>query len=478
MSHPQELVMENLQTQSLNIDLLFQNQFHNRWKVSESSVGDRTKKLKSLKEVIVRRREEIKKAIYEDFRKPYPESELTEIHTALDEINFALKHLSSWMKPKKVRTPIALFGSSSRIYYEAKGVVLILAPWNYPFSLLINPLVAAVAAGNCVIARPSEKTPATGIILQSIISEVFPPNEVCVCIGEIDLAEKLLKLPFDHIFFTGSTQVGKKVMEAAAKNLTPVTLELGGKSPVIIDRDVNLADCAQKLFWGKFMNGGQTCVAPDYVFIPEELKSEFINLFKIEIEKRFGETSHQRLSTEDFARIIDVKAFDRLVAKISNENTLLEDKALREERFIPPTLLTDVTLQSPIMDDEIFGPIMPLLTYKDVESVIGFIRKEPKPLALYIFSNSKKFMKRILSQTTSGGAALNHVVLHLANPHLPFGGIGPSGLGNYHGHFGFKTFSHERSVLSQGRFTLTNLYFPPYSTFMSKLAFKILRFLE
>ncbi len=382
------------------------------------------------------------------------------------------------MNPKKVRTPIALFGSTSKIYYEAKGVVLILAPWNYPFSLLINPLVAAVAAGNCVMARPSEKTPATGNILKSIIEEVFEKNEVCVCVGEIELAEKLLKLPFDHIFFTGSTQVGQKVMEAAAKNLTPVTLELGGKSPVIVDSDVDLADCAQKLFWGKFMNGGQTCVAPDYVFIPEALKSEFIKHFKREIENRFGDTSSQRLSSPDFARIIDHRSFDRLAAKISNEKSLLEDKVLRDERFIPPTLLTDVTFESPIMEDEIFGPILPLLTYKDVNEVIKTIRKGPKPLALYVFSKNKKFMKNVLSQTTSGGVGLNHVVLHLANPHLPFGGVGHSGLGSYHGIFGFKAFSHERAVLKQSRFTLTHLYFPPYTTFMSKLAFKLLRFLE
>ena len=461
-----------------NLNALFQSLSDNRWPMSQTSAEERKAYLKKLKSAVVLRREEIKAALYADFKKPYAESELTEIHTVIDEINFAVKKLSKWMRPKKVSTPLPLFGSKSFIQYEARGVVLVLAPWNYPFSLLMNPLIAAIAAGNCVIARPSEKTPATALILKKIIEEVFPKNVASVVIGEIDLAEKLLELPFDHIFFTGSTQVGKKVMLAAAKNLTPVTLELGGKSPVIIDREVNLEDAAEKLFWGKFMNGGQTCVAPDYVYVPEELKDKFIELFKAQIEKRFGETSLERLKTEDFARIIDVRAFERLALKIQNEKTLFSDLPQKDERFIPPTLLTDVSLNSPIMEDEIFGPIMPLLTYKNVETVIEYIQKNPKPLALYVFSKNRKFIKKVLRSTTSGGAAINHVVLHLANPNLPFGGVGHSGLGSYHGHFGFKTFSHERAVLKQGRFTLSNLYFPPYSSTLSKLAFKLLRFLE
>lgn len=461
-----------------NLQALFDDQCANRWTMAQTKVSERKTMLLALKKEIINRREEIKAAIYEDFKKPYPESELTEIHTCIDEINFAVKKLSKWMKPKKVSTPIALFGSKSFIQYEAKGVVLVLAPWNYPFSLLINPLVAAIAAGNCVIARPSEKTPHTAKILESVIANVFPANVAKVVVGEIDLAEKLLELPFDHIFFTGSTQVGKVVMAAAAKNLTPVTLELGGKSPVIIDRDVNLEDCAEKLFWGKFVNGGQTCVAPDYLFIPEELKTEFIALFKKQIEKRFGETSSERLSTDDFARMVDTKAFNRLADKIKDEKKLLEDRPQADEKFIPPTLLTDVTLNSPVMEDEIFGPILPLLTYKKLDTVIDYIRKNPKPLALYVFSKNKKMIKNVLSSTTSGGVAINHVVLHLANPNLPFGGVGHSGMGNYHGEFGFKTFSHERAVLKQGRFSLLNLYFPPYNTALSKFAFRLLRWLE
>lgn len=460
-----------------NVQALFDEQSAHRWTMAQSSASERKTMLLTLKKEIISRRAEIAEAMYADFKKPHAESELTEIHTAIDEINFAVKKLSKWMKPKKVKTPIALFGSKSFIQYEAKGVVLVLAPWNYPFSLLINPLVAAIAAGNCVIARPSEKTPHTAKILESVIGNVFPGNVAKIVIGEIDLAEKLLELPFDHIFFTGSTQVGKVVMAAAAKNLTPVTLELGGKSPVIIDRDVNLEDCAEKLFWGKFMNGGQTCVAPDYLFIPEELKPDFIELFKKQIEKRYGKTSSERIKT-DFARMVDVKAYERLANKIKDEKKLLEDRPQSDERFIPPTLLTDVTLNSPVMEDEIFGPILPLLTYKKLETVIDYIRSNPKPLALYVFSKNKKMIKNILKSTTSGGVGINQVVLHLANPNLPFGGVGHSGMGSYHGEFGFKTFSHERAVLNQGRFTLTSLYFPPYTTALSKFAFRVLRWLE
>ena len=461
-----------------NIQSLFDSQVANRWAMAQTTSQERISLLRSLKFEIESKREEIKAAMYADFKKPYAESELTEIHTALDEINFAVKRLSKWMKPKKVKTPISLFGSKSFLQYEAKGVVLILAPWNYPFSLLINPLIAAIAAGNCVIARPSDKTPHTAEILKAIILKVFPTNIASVVLGEVDVAEKLLELPFDHIFFKGSINVGKKIMAAASKNLTPVTLELGGKSPVIIDRDVDLEDCAEKLFWGKFMNGGQTCVAPDYIFIPEELKLPFIALFKNQIEKRFGDNALERLQTQDFARMIDSDAYHRLAKKLKDEKKLLSDPLVEGEKFIPPTVLTEVSLDSPIMDDEIFGPILPILTYKNLEIPLKYIQNNSKPLALYIFSKNRKFIKSVLSSTTSGGVAINHVVVHLANPHLPFGGVGHSGMGSYHGEFGFKTFSHERAVLKQGRFTLTNLYFPPYDTKLSKLAFKLLRWLE
>lgn len=460
------------------IKKIFSDQQEKRWIWSTSSAKERKILLKKLKNAIITNREAIKEALYKDFKKPYAESELTEIHTCIDEINFAIKNVSKWMRTKSVKTPMVLWGSKSYLQYEAKGVVLILAPWNYPFALLVNPLVAAIAAGNCVIAKPSEKTPATAKILEEIINSVFPHNVAKVVNGDLSVAEALLEMPFDHIFFTGSTAVGKKIMAAASKNLTPVTLELGGKSPVIIDSDVDLNDCVKKLVWGKFLNGGQTCVAPDYIFLPEELKNDFIQLFKMQVEKSFGETSVERLESKDLARIIDQKSFERLFDKMRNEKSLFADAPLSSDHFIPPTLLTDVDLNSPVMEDEIFGPILPLLTYKNVNQAITYIRNQPKPLALYIFSTSKKFIRDVLHKTTSGGVAINHVVLHLANPYLPFGGVGHSGIGSYHGEFGFRTFSHEKAVLHQGKWSLSALYFPPYNSFLSKLAFRLLKWLE
>lgn len=460
-----------------DLETIFLLQNQNRWNISKSTYQERKNKLKRLKEIIVKRREDIKEALYKDFKKNHIESELTEIHPVLDEINFAIKHLKSWMKSKKVKTPISLFGSTSKIFYEAKGIVLILSPWNYPFSLMINPIVAAVAAGNCIMARPSEKTPHTGIILKEIIEEVFNPNEVALVLGEVDIAEKLLELPFDHIFFTGSTNVGKKVMMAAVKNLATVTLELGGKSPVIIDQGVNLDDAASKIAWGKFMNAGQTCVAPDYLFIPEDMKNDFIKKIKKQIFKFYGETINDRATTLDFARLIDRNSFLRLKSKIESEKKILEDSMFMDQNYLPPTII-EANLNSPIMEDEIFGPILPIITYHKIEEVIEYIQSHSKPLALYIFSKNKMFIENILNSTTSGGAVINHVVLHLANPHLPFGGVGHSGQGSYHGHYGFKAFSHERSILAQGKFTLSKLYFPSYSGIMNKLAFRLLRFLE
>ena len=455
----------------------FENQLKNRWTISQSSYPQRVLKLKKLKKEILNRREEIKEALFQDFKKPYPESELTEIHVALDEINIALKNLKKWMKPKRVSTPLVLFGAHSKIVCEAKGVVLILSPWNYPFNLLICPLVAAVAAGNCVIARPSEKTPHIGKVMQELIQAVFDSNEVALVLGDIDVAEQLLTFPFDHIFFTGSTQIGKKVMQAASQNLATVTLELGGKSPVIIDRDVDLEDAAQKITWGKFLNGGQTCVAPDYVFVPFELKDQFIKVVKKQIIKFYGETINDRMLSQDFARLVDQKSFQRLNSKLLAEKNLLPDQGFADQNYLPPTLF-ETTLSSPIMEDEIFGPILPIITYQTVDEVINHIQSKGKPLALYIFSKKRSFVKMILQKTSSGGVVVNHLIMHLANSKLPFGGVGTSGNGSYHGFFGFKAFSHERAVLIQGRFTLTKMYFPPYSTWLSRAAFKLLQFFE
>ncbi|MFA6237810.1 MAG: aldehyde dehydrogenase family protein [Bacteriovorax sp.] len=456
---------------------LFQQQTNNRWRISQTACAERILKLKKLKAEVIRRRGDIALALNKDFKKPFAESELTEIHPVIDEINFTIRHLKKWMKPKSVKTPVVLFGSRSKIQYEARGVVLILSPWNYPFSLLLNPLTAAVSAGNCAICRPSEKTPNTARILKEIIEAVFKADEVALVIGDVDVAEKLLLLAFDHIFFTGSTNVGKKVMAAAATNLATVTLELGGKSPAIIDRDVDLSDAAKKLAWGKYMNGGQTCVAPDYLFVPEDLKDQFIELFTDQVKNNFGKNSIERKQSPDFARLIDQESFRRLSGKIQNEKDFIGDEFDSGEHYLSPVLL-ETNLSSPIMEDEIFGPILPIITYNKLEEVITHIQGGQKPLALYIFSRQKQMIEYVLSRTTSGGVGINQVILHLANPYLPFGGVGHSGQGSYHGHFGFKTFSHERSILIQSKVSLISLYFPPYTTWISRMAFKLLRLFE
>jgi aldehyde dehydrogenase (NAD+) len=456
---------------------LFNEQTKNRWNLSQTSANERREKLKKLKSEVIRRREEIKLALYKDFKKPFAESELTEIHPILDELNFAIKHLKAWMKPKKVPTPIVLFGSKSEIRYEARGLILLFSPWNYPFNLMLSPLVAAVAAGNCVIAKPSEKTPHTGLILKEIIEAVFKSDEVALILGEIETAEKLLELPFDYIFFTGSTAVGKKIMAAASKNLSTVTLELGGKSPVIIDSEVDLESTVERLVWGKFINSGQTCVAPDYLFVPLGLKDSFVKLFVQKTQTHFGAKAIDRMNCPDFARLIDQRSGQRLFEKLKNEKNLIEGTFDLEKNYCPPTLI-ETSLKSPIMEDEIFGPVLPLITYQKIEEVINYIQSQPKPLSLYIFSKNKSFVDFILNRTTSGGVAVNQVILHLANPYLPFGGVGHSGLGSYHGHYGFKTFSHERSILIQKKLTFAHFYFPPYSRWISKMAFKLLRLFE
>lgn len=461
------------------LDVVFKNLTENRWNWALSSLDARRERLLKLKKLIIESRVEIAAAIYQDFKKPIQESELTEIHTSIDEINFALKNIKKWMRPKKVGTPITLMGSYSRIYSEARGVSLIMAPWNYPFYLVISPLVSAISAGCVAIIRPSEKAGATSLIIEKILKSIFNSNEIYTALGDIEVSKKLLDYPFDHIFYTGSTRIGKIVMEKASKHLTSVTLELGGKSPVIIDQSANLEDAVSKIIWGKMVNAGQTCVAPDYVFVPKELNDKFCSLIKIQIEKYYGETSVARKSSPDFARLIDDSSFIRLRQATENTRQILEDTPSFEDNlYFPPTVLFDVLASDPIMQQEIFGPILPILTYENINEVINHIQSNGKPLALYLFSNNKKINEKILRETSSGGVVINHVVCHLGNAHLPFGGVGTSGMGSCHGEYGFKAFSHEKAVLIQGSFTLTKFYFPPYQNIFSKLAFKLLQFLE
>lgn len=444
--------------------------------LAAAPISVRIEALKKLKQAILTFREEIKAATFKDFKKPYAETELTEIHTTLEEINVALKNIKSWTKMKKVGTPISLFGASSYIQKKPKGVVLIIAPWNYPFAMVMHPLIAAISAGNAVMIKPSEKTSEVSHLLFRLIKSTFLEKEVCVFEGGSEVTQKLLDLPLDHIFFTGNAQIGKIIMQRATEKLIPVTLELGGKSPAIIDKTADLKDAAEKFSWGKFVNAGQTCVAPDHVYVHKDVKEEFVKLLKEEIAKKFGKTIEEQFSSKSFARIIDEAAYLRLRGYLEEFN--IQSTTETFERFIPPTILENVTSKHKVMQEEIFGPILPILDFQNIEDVIAEINARSKPLALYIFSKNTAFTQKILQETTSGGVAINHVLMHLANSKLPFGGIGQSGMGNYHGEFGFKTFGHERAVLKQGPITFTKFFFQGYESQASKWAYKLIRFLE
>jgi aldehyde dehydrogenase (NAD+) len=407
-------------------------------------------------------------ALCADFRKSPDETEFTEFVVTLAELKHARSKLATWMRPEAVETPLSLFGSRAEIRYEPKGVVLILAPWNYPFYLSIVPLIAALAAGNRAILRPSEKAPATRDAIATMIAAVFHPSEVAVVGGEVETAEALLRLPFDHIFFTGSTRVGKVVMRAAAEHLSSVTLELGGKSPCIVSNDADVGHAAARIAWGKYMNGGQTCVAPDYVLVHESVERKFLDRTVAGIAKMYGANDEQRASTPDFCRMIDDGHFARisgLLADTVRAGAKIETGGQTDaiQRYIAPTVLSNVTFDAPIMQEEIFGPVLPVLTYRSLDEALALVNARPKPLALYAFSGKARVIDRIVNGTSAGGTCVNDVVLHLANPNLPFGGVGESGVGNYHGFFGFKAFSHERAVMRQSKASMAPMLAPPYN---------------
>ncbi len=399
-------------------------------------------------------------AVHADLRKPAIEAYGSEVLGAISEIKYVLKHLKAWMKPQKVGTPINLFPSSSYIYTEPLGVVLIIAPWNYPFALTIQPLIGAIAAGNCTILKPSEHAPHTSSAIAKIINNNFDPNFITAIEGGIETNQALLAEKVDHIFFTGGTAIGKIVMEAAAKHLTPVTLELGGKSPCIVDSTSNLDITAKRIIWGKFYNAGQTCVAPDYLLVQKDIKPVLIEKLVAYVKTFFGENPQQ---SPDFARIVNERQFDRLVNLLDEGKILIGGNSDKCDRYIAPTLIDQVSPNSKIMAEEVFGPILPILEYDQLSDAIAFVNAQPKPLALYFFSSNKQNQERILQETSYGGGCFNDMILHLGNPELPFGGVGHSGMGSYHGKASFDTFSHRKSVLKNSfRFDLKWRY-PPYT---------------
>ena len=475
---------QNQQTIFLNetdIESVFTSQVNNRWNISRTSAKVRIAKLKKLENWIVKNKQSIRDAIYKDFRKPAVDVDLTEIFTALSEIKHAVKHLQKWLRPHRVKRTMALITAKAWIQYEPRGVVLIIAPWNYPFNLLIAPLVSAIAAGNCVILKPSELAKNTSHLVSKMAEELFQKNEIAVFEGKKDVSTELLKKPFDHIFFTGSTAVGKIVMEAASKNLSSITLELGGKSPVIVDETANISDTAQKIAWGKLLNGGQTCIAPDYILAHESILPQLLEELKIVIQKFYGKTDQEITAPSDYSRIINKRHFRR-ISQVLDE-TIKSGAILKiggvlnnTEKYIPPTILTNIMPESAIMEDEIFGPILPILTYDKIDYAINLVRSKPKPLALYIFSKNQQNIGRILSETSSGGVCINDTVIHFSQTNLPFGGVNASGMGRSHGFHGFKTFSNEKAVVKHNRFSLLKLLYPPYTKRVQKMVDLIIKY--
>lgn len=410
------------------------------------SVTYRFDALNRLKKAIKTKEQELMEALKEDLNKSEFDSFITEIGIILEEIRFTMKNLKNWAKPRRVKSTLTGIGSKSYIYPEPYGVALILSPWNYPFQLAIAPLIGAIAAGNCAILKPSELTPKTSALMAKIISENFPKEYVTVIEGGVETSTALLKEKFDYIFFTGSVPVGKVIMEAASKHLTPVTLELGGKSPCIVHKDANLKLAAKRIAWGKFINAGQTCVAPDYLYIHSQVKNEFLKLLKESITELYGVNVIQN---GNFTRIVSDKHFKRLTSFLKNGATYYGGSQDINKLMIEPTVLVDINWEDEVMLDEIFGPILPVIEYSDLSSMINQINNKPKPLALYIFSESTKVQKYILDTVSFGGGCINDTVFHLSSPYLPFGGVGESGIGAYHGKGSFDVFSHEKSILKQ-----------------------------
>ncbi|MFD3155499.1 aldehyde dehydrogenase [Haloimpatiens sp. FM7330] len=428
--------------------------------------------LKKLKMAIQKNEELIFNALKKDLNKPEIESYITELGLSLIEIDNMIKNLKKYAKPKKVKTPLAYIKSKSYIISEPLGVTLIISPWNYPFQLTINPLIGSIAAGNCCIIKTSSMSPNTSSVIRTFINNTFNENYITVVENKKDTSSMILKEKFDYIFFTGSPRIGRIVMESAAKNLTPVTLELGGKSPCIVDTDINIKNTCRRICFGKFSNSGQTCVAPDYLLVNKNIKNDLIDELKTTITNFYGSNPQ---NSKYFGRIINSKHFNRLKNLLQGQNIIFGGKMDENERYISPTILDNVSLSSPIMQEEIFGPILPVIEYSSLQKAIDIINTKSKPLALYIFSKDKNVQNVILQRTSSGGVCINDTLIHITTDTLPFGGVGESGMGNYHGKASFDTFSHKKSIL-KSPFSIDTKVYPPYKITLEK-AKKLLKFL-
>ncbi|WP_310379085.1 aldehyde dehydrogenase [Flavobacterium sp.] len=439
----------------------------------KENINFRKETLIKLLNSVINHENEIIQALYEDFKKPDFEAVLTETNYVISELKYTINHIAKWAKPKRVMPSILNFPSTDYIYTEPYGKVLIIAPWNYPFQLAFSPLIAAVAAGNQVVLKPSELTPNTSKIIAEIIQKTFHINHVEVVEGGVDVTQKLLEQRWDYIFFTGSIAVGKIVAKAAAENLTPVTLELGGKSPCIIDETANLKLSAKRIVWGKFINAGQTCIAPDYILIQKDMKSHFVNYLKEEISKAYGENPEQ---SPDYARIINPKNWQRLVTMIDPQKVIFGGQSDAASCYIAPTLIAEDSLESLVMKTEIFGPLLPILTYENETDIATVINSFEKPLALYVFTDNKKFAQKIIQNYSFGGGCINDTVVHFSNSRLPFGGVGHSGIGAYHGRLSFDTFSHKKGIVKKANWLDLPMRYAPYKDKLASIK-KLLKWL-
>ena len=414
--------------------------------------------LEKLKEVLLKNEELLYDSIYKDFGKSKFDTFTTEISFVLKDIDYSLKNLNSLAKPKKVRTKLANQLGSSKIYPEPLGCTLVIGAWNYPYQLSLSPVVAALAAGNTCILKPSEIAENTMKAMAKIINENFPKDYFYVAEGGIEETTEILKLKFDKIFFTGSPKVGQIIYEAAAKHLTPVTLELGGKSPAIVTSSANFEVAAKRIVWGKFLNAGQTCVAPDYILVDEKVKDSFLDSLQSYIQK-----FNYHSESENYTQIINQRNFDRLVNLIDQEKVYFGGKTDAAKRYIEPTIMHDVTWNDKVMQEEIFGPILPVLTFKNFNEALLQIAAYEKPLSAYLFSDNSEEKEEFTTKISFGGGCINDVVMHLSNDYLPFGGVGNSGIGNYHGKYGFDAFSHQKAVLDRATWGEPDLKYPPYT---------------
>lgn len=459
--------------QTTDIQRIFKIQRDNASAIALSTAKERVEKLKKIQVYVLAQVAEIQQAMYDDFRKPSAEVMLGEVYSITTEIKFACKNLKRWMQPQRLDTPLGLIGTSSYIKHEPKGNVLIISPWNYPLGLAIKPLISAIAAGNVSILKPSEMTPSTSRFIKKMIGDLFPENEIAVIEGDATIATELLTLPFNHIFFTGSPAVGKVIMRAAAEHLASVTLELGGKSPNIIDETADIKKVAEKTAWSKCLNNGQTCIAADYVMIHESKKEAFVNAYRDAIQQMYNTTGQGIENSDSYSRIINHRHFGRIKnylddAVAKGAKIEVGGRTIADQNFIEPTLLTNVNDEMKVMQDEIFGPVLPVLTYRTKEEVINYVNSKEKPLALYIHSKNNQNIDYFLNHTSAGDTVVNDLMLQFSNPELPFGGVNNSGIGKSNGFFGFQEMSNLRGVTKR-QFGTMNFIYPPYTDNVKKL---------